>query len=527
MLTQIASLLFSDVALAAAVFAAILLMAVLTWFFGREKIHRKQILTCWGILLLFLFLGFFYIRHTVDRTIEMQKEVLEGISRTCAETLMRNNVLHVSMNATEKGREYHRLCYLLEAWNDTNDYISSIYLLKKSKQGILRFHPAGETTDSSNHAQAEATSHWHFFMSENDLPQLMDAAFQGKSGFDKFVYHLDGDFDFMAVEPLFDEFGDVEAILCIEFLGADWHYSILLAKIWPHLFFFSFLLFFSMTQIFLIRRRRIAYKLRNIHVVDYEKTLEKQIAAKIAVELDAAEKNVIMAHVDSELKKPLLPVLESSFLLLRRIADRKSGITEKNDETSDQELMETIFRNDNGFRQILNDIRTFIDIEWRRLKIKPIPFSLQRMINEFRNDCQSRFWEKPGITIMVESIEPIPKEVIGDELKIRRIFDGVFDNAIGRMTEGHIKISCYVSDAQLCLSIVDTGNPPSVKTLRQLTSISAPPRWDEIRDEEAAEFDFGMYIAFSLTHAMKGDITIQSVSGRGNRCIVMIPVSIP
>jgi K+-sensing histidine kinase KdpD len=229
-----------------------------------------------------------------------------------------------------------------------------------------------------------------------------------------------------------------------------------------------------------------------------------------------------------EFKKPLIPVLESSFLLLRQLQDSPDSLSALDSKQTNLVFLEKIFWGHKKLQLVLNDIRTFIDFEWNKIEIQTEKFSPQRIIHDLRNICQQHLLEKPNIKFRVDTISTIPDLVRGDQQKIRRVLEELLEMALDRVTDGHIKITCYMSGSQLCWIILDTGEMLTETQSQQLNEFYSGELTHSLESDGKLifNFDFGSSIAAAFTHLLKGNISFQSETGHGNKCTAIFPVEI-
>ncbi|MDR1923974.1 MAG: hypothetical protein LBQ66_06335, partial [Planctomycetaceae bacterium] len=515
------SILFSRAAATVVVIISGILMVALTWAFGNERIHRKPIVVAWAIFLLFVCLGLFYIRYSYMKETDIQVKIYRDISRHIAWILQQKTALPDS----DKVSQY---CEYLRTCEKFDDIIFSLYLIKRNENSSEIFQFLNLTTSSS---VAGAGGEWRTvplpqIFGQEEIPKPIADAFAKKIA-DGIVNRADyRENRFLYTAPLFEPSGDVNSVLCIEITERDWKHELLHARILPHLFFFSFLFFFFAMQIVLIRRRVIVKNLKDNRIISFEQILDNLIIVKKAAEEKSIDRNYLIRQVDSEFKRPLLPILETSFLLRWQLQNVPNRLSNHDFWSANMIMIENVLWRHKKLKRVLNDIRTFIDFEWNEINVETVSFSPQLIVRDIRNICQLHFLENQKIKFQIDTATALPDLVLGDEQKIRRVLEELLELAIDRVSDGHIKITCYMSESQLCWSILDTGEMPTEKVTRQLNDFYGRglQRQTESDGKSTFNFDFGSSIAVAFTHLLKGSISFQNSTGHGNKCIAMFPV---
>ncbi|MDR2705585.1 MAG: hypothetical protein LBC02_07380 [Planctomycetaceae bacterium] len=556
MIQTIGTALFSTTAVVVVIMISSILMILLTWSFAGDRIHRKPIIVAWIIFLLFICLGLFYLSYSYRKVVETHVKIYQNISRHCARFLQRQT----KPDQPEPVSRYYQYLHDCET---RDNIIFSLYLVRKNgtrtsltykflnlitpisnltipgntidentiDENTINENTINENTINENTKKNVET--WRvipldLLFGQEWLPNPIADAFENKivTGIIKRTDYQENRMIYTI--PLFEQNGMVTTVLCLEIREKDWQQELLFARILPHLFFTSFLVFFFIMQVILIRRRVIVKHLHDHRIFSFEQMLDHLIAVKMSAEEKSIDRNYLIRQVDSEFKKPLISVLELSFLLQQQLSEKPKTISDQEFWQEHLITFEKLLWGHNRLQRVLSDIRTFIDFEWNQLEVQPEEFSPQHIIRDLRNLCQQYLLEKPDIKFRIDTISAIPDLVRGDQQKIRRVLEELLEMAIDRATDGYIKITCYVSNSQLCWIILDTGVMPTDKEIRQLNDFynSGLTCQTESYGKLVFEFNFGSNIASAFTHLLKGNITFQSTPGHGNKCTALFPIEV-
>ncbi|MDR2170885.1 MAG: hypothetical protein LBP59_12145 [Planctomycetaceae bacterium] len=548
------SIIFSTTAVAVVVVLSSILMMLLTWAFGKEPMHQKSLAAAWIFFLLFICLGLSYMRYSYAKVVNTHTKVYQDIFQHCAQTIQNKKQAAQQAKLSKQSELYLWLQQHLQKSETNKDIIASIYLIKQQEKQPKKQQenqqekephqtftflnlttPLDEQKETTTDIESSAgLAVWQNIplkqiFGQNHLPQPIADAFDRQAIVIDIIKRTDYQENrLIFATPIMGRDNTVLSVLCLEIKEKDWLKELLFARILPHSFFFSFLFFFFAMQIILIRRRIIVKHLKEHRITSYEQALDHLIAVKTSAEEKSIDRNYLIRQVDLEFKKPLIPILESSFLLRRQIQAAPDSLFELESQQATLALFEKMFWGCKKLKLVLSDIRTFIDLEWNQIDVQTVMFSPQQIIHDLRNICQQHFLEKPNIKFRIDTISAIPDLVRGDQQKIQRVLEELLEMAIDRVVTGHIKITCYMSGSQLCWIILDTGETLTENQTRQLNEFYSGEWTRHVGTDGKMmfNFDFGSSIAAAFTYLLKGNVSFQSNTGHGNKCTTVFPVEI-
>jgi len=170
---------------------------------------------------------------------------------------------------------------------------------------------------------------------------------------------------------------------------------------------------------------------------------------------------------------------------------------------------------------IINDILDFSKIEAGKLELERIAFSLEDVLNNLA-DIVCHKAEQKGIEIVFSVAREVPRQLIGDPLRLGQIFINLVNNAIKFTEKGEIVVK-VVSDAigadtgRLMFSVHDTGigmTPDQVSNLFQSFSQA-----DNSITRKYGGTGLGLAICKQLCEMMGGTIRVESEPGKGSTFI--------
>ncbi|HXJ19924.1 MAG TPA: ATP-binding protein [Polyangia bacterium] len=216
-------------------------------------------------------------------------------------------------------------------------------------------------------------------------------------------------------------------------------------------------------------------------------------------------KSAFIANMSHEIRTPLNSVLALSQLLRDGVAGSL---------TADQRrYLEVIERNGQGLLHLINDILDLSRIEAGHIEIDAQNLDVSAQV-EAVADALGPLATAKGLDLAIMLPPDLPR-VRADADRFRQILTNLVGNAIKFTETGQVRVSADVRDGAVTLHVTDTG-----------VGIS-----DAYRDKIFEEFfqvdqtlvrrqggtGLGLAIARRLARLMGGDISVESVPGKGSR----------
>ena len=237
-------------------------------------------------------------------------------------------------------------------------------------------------------------------------------------------------------------------------------------------------------------------------------TIEALSIAKEQSESASQAKSEFLANMSHEIRTPLNGIVSLAQLL------RYSDLDDEQ-----QQDVEAIEGSVNSLKLIINDILDFSKIEAGKLFIDERPFELETMLSTIRSQVSAQAKEK-SITLS-QQIDPlIPKDLIGDSLRIQQVIINLLANSI-KFTPTSGKVSLDISQEtidekqiSLLFTVSDTGIgiPDDKKKL----IFDAFTQADSSTTREYGGTGLGLAISARLVALMHGEINVDSAPGAGS-----------
>ncbi len=239
------------------------------------------------------------------------------------------------------------------------------------------------------------------------------------------------------------------------------------------------------------------------------------VAARNEAERLARVKSEFLANMSHEIRTPLNAVLGMSRIGLRNAGNQPCREHFQHIQDSGQHLL-----------GIINDILDLSKLDAGRIKLETHPFQLVPAVEQAVNLVAGHAREK-GLSLSTNLGADLPTWVSGDSLRLRQVLANLLSNAVKFTHQGGVTLAVSREGQTTLFTVTDTGigiNP------EQMARLFTPfEQADSSTTRKYGGTGLGLAISHNLATLMGGEITVQSVPGKGSSFTLRLPlpVSVP
>ncbi|MDR1043566.1 MAG: response regulator [Candidatus Adiutrix sp.] len=169
---------------------------------------------------------------------------------------------------------------------------------------------------------------------------------------------------------------------------------------------------------------------------------------------------------------------------------------------------------------IINDILDLSKLELGKMKLSPINYSLERLLDNIITMAKFLAGEK-NITVSLESDLEFPLYLNGDDVRLRQVLLNILGNAIKFTTEGSVTLKVSKAGHNLVFEITDTGIGIKKEDLPFL--FEAFKQVNTAKNRHIRGTGLGLSVSKYLVELMGGAIEVESEYDKGSLFRVIIP----
>jgi two-component system, sensor histidine kinase and response regulator len=249
----------------------------------------------------------------------------------------------------------------------------------------------------------------------------------------------------------------------------------------------------------------------NVADITRQKKIEAQlISSREEAEAATKAKSDFLANMSHEIRTPMNAIMGMTHLALQ------TELTNKQ-----QDYLTKVHTAATSLLGLINDILDFSKIEAGKLDMESTDFNLDQVFNNVSTLIALKAQEK-GLEFLIQCAPDIPRNLIGDPLRLGQILINLSNNAVKFTETGEIVIQTkIVSDnpENLCLqfSVQDTGIGLTKEQIGKL--FQSFSQADASTTRKFGGTGLGLTISKRLVEMMNGQICVESVPGEGSSFI--------
>ncbi len=242
-------------------------------------------------------------------------------------------------------------------------------------------------------------------------------------------------------------------------------------------------------------------------ISERKKNDEEILIAKDQAEAATRAKSDFLANMSHEIRTPMNAIIGLSHLVL------KSEMTEKQ-----RDYLKKIQSSGQHLLGLINDILDFSKIEAGKLTVEKIDFNLEQVLDNVSNLISEKSHAK-GLELVFDVGKNVPKNLIGDPLRIGQILINYSNNAVKFTEKGEIHIQILAkeeseNDLLLFCGVRDTGIGLTEEQIGRL--FQSFSQADSSTTRQFGGTGLGLAISKKLAELMGGEVGVTSELGKGS-----------
>ena len=229
-------------------------------------------------------------------------------------------------------------------------------------------------------------------------------------------------------------------------------------------------------------------------------------------EVASAAKSDFLAVVSHEIRTPMNAVISAANLLRRTRLDREQ-----------REHVSMLLDAGDVLVGLLNDVLDFSKIEAGKMLIEVSEVDLREKLASLRRLWQPKA-EANGVRLNIRIAPDVPDGVRTDPLRFQQMLFNLLSNAVKFTEDGTITVSVdwHEADSRLIVAVADTGCGIAPERLAGI--FDSFEQADAGTTRRYGGTGLGLAISRRLAEIMGGDLTAESVVGKGSVFTLGLPV---
>ena len=560
-------LFFSTTSIVLVIAFSLVLMLSLTFVYRSDRRQYRLFLVAWAIFGGLIVIGVFCILSGKQQAENRLRKTLDEITDHLV-IAVQGKLADLPANVATNNPLYREGMDLLAAWQDDVASVGSIYTLRKGKYDNFVFVlcPSFDVNRDgrlSGRLEKDFPPGYLFTLKEKKVVTDLQRAFQGENRISITPYQDEWGKWITAFRPLRNAEGEVEAVFGVDFWGDDWKRTILIARAWPTLFFYSFLIYYFF-QLFLLIKQRSEEKNLRYYSHEIGKMIDDTIRSQR--QLRAADKN------KKEFLKNMCDALAVPFREISRHVEELRTWSLRNEDAvllQNEGVLQDIHEKCAALLATLDAIHIYSQINTERVTTRLKPIFLRDIFLMLEDTVSHRLKEKHDIAFHFEIDESIPSSIMIDDTRFLKILLELLDNAIQFTEKGSIFLHATIRepDATRGDSTLDSGELQSTTSLsgqffpqgrEEQSPVDDPPLFDQLPylkitvsdtgcgiakerlstlfhpfvDGKTGRYGtetlkFGLCTARSLARIIGGKIRVTSTLHQGSAFSLLLPAIVP
>jgi len=256
--------------------------------------------------------------------------------------------------------------------------------------------------------------------------------------------------------------------------------------------------------------------LRNVTNQLFQMAYERYKTLKMsnAIERESHMKSDFLANMSHEIRTPMNAVIGMAEMAMREDLPPAA-----------REYIKQIMASGRTLLAIINDILDFSKIESGKMDINLAEYEPFSIVKDVASVIMTRVGDKK-LEFIVEVAPDIPRQLMGDSIRIRQVIINLANNAVKFTKVGYVYLSIgyeKISDREIMLKVMVEDTGIGIKDEDRGKLFQSFQQLDSKRNRNVEGTGLGLAISKQLVTLMNGHIHVESEYEKGSRFSFEIP----
>ncbi|MDR3196289.1 MAG: response regulator [Planctomycetaceae bacterium] len=431
---------FSTAFLGIIVLITIVVMIVLTYVYCAESKHRRWFVFAWLIFLVLHFIGLACVYTSVQQA---KNRMIRTLNILSDHFIFNFPVDYISIpyNVSADDPLYKEgLEYIYELQEEI-DWIAAIYTFQKNRNGefLLVLSPQADLNrDNEISGEIEYVNPpGSIFIpdSQSVISKIQQVFEEGTQEITEPYKDRWGEW-ITVLRPLYNSNGEVVTVFGIDFWASDWEHTFFFARMWPTLFYESFLIYFFF-QFSLLLKHRTQEKNLRYYSFELEKLLKD--TGRVQHQLNSLDQNKreFLENVHDTISVHIRQLSES-MTQLQTLRIQQKNNQSQNQPLSLEAILDNIHETSSTLLAFLDNIHIYSTIDLTHLPSHLESVALKEFFQTIDESMNDYLKQKRNLDLQVSIDEGVPNVVLIHFQFFMKIIMELLNNAVRFTQAGKI-----------------------------------------------------------------------------------------